>query len=86
MFAKVNGSEVVNVHDVGFIKVHDIAPEVGSHEFMATFFNGQGKAIAKSYHFEKEADCWDFVRQVISDGSRRDMLAFAALDIKQPAV
>lgn len=84
MFAKVNVFEVVNVHNVGYIKV--LRCEVGSEKkpagWCVDFYNGQGKVIARSYEFEKEPECWEFVRRVVSDASRRDLLEFKYPDGK----
>lgn len=77
MFARINSGEAVNVHTVGFIKV------VGDGKaYAADFYNGQGKVIARSYEFEKEPECWEFVRRVVSDASRRDLLEFKYPDGK----
>lgn len=78
MFAKVNGSEAINIHNVGFIKV--LATDSSPKPWSCDFYNNTGKAIARSYGFEKESECWDFARQVISDGSRRDLKEFPLLD------
>lgn len=74
MFAKINVSGVINVHNVGFIKVGQFAGDDGA--WSADFYNSDGKAVARSYSFEKESQCWEFVKRVLADGSRRDMLEF----------
>lgn len=86
MFAKVNVGKVINTHNVGYLEVHNGAGDEKGKPWVADFYNATGKVITRSYGFEKESECWDFVKQVISDGSRRDMLSFAALDKNQPAV
>ena len=82
MFARVNEGEAINVHNVGFIKVMQINAAGIKPDWTADFYNGGGKPIARSYAFESEGDCWDFVRKVVSDGSRRDLLEFKHLDGK----
>lgn len=80
MFARVNETEVINVQTAAFIKVSKTGADDG-RPHVADFLNSAGKVMARSYGFAKATDCWDFVRRVITDAVRRDMLEIYVADV-----
>ena len=86
MYAKINGSEAVNVQEVVMVKVLavEVKGESGfpASRYAADFYNGQGKVIARTYFFDSEKECWKFVSEAISDGTRRDLKRFMDIELK----